>query len=353
MSVKLDAPTPPDSQIFQALQTASQRTSQVINKGKELVGIQLPNPAQELRKLLLPPKFKKLLLPSIKELELILDEVKGQYKNGPERQYTVIRNNRGQTRELLHIQSWILENEANSDAITNLVYTFRPGSSLNIFSDLSGDPLPYLETIMGKEGIWFNAWQVTASIITLKCVEEGLSSKNLKDQTSWVIKQLKLEDLVTPQAGQHIFICYSDKDKKWFDMLMDFLKPLEQQKRREGMFKIWADTQIPPGAKWREEINKALASAKVAVLLVTQQFINTDLIAKYELPSILKAAEEKGLIIFWIACEASTIDDTDISNFQSANDKDHPLDSLIPGKRRSELVKIYEKIKEATSNSSL
>ena len=131
------------------------------------------------------------------------------------------------------------------------------------------------------------------------------------------------------------FISYSHKDKRLFGEFKTMLAPAI----RNGVMEIWDDTKIVPGAKWKEEIENALRSARIAILLVSANFLDSEFIAKNELPPLLKAAQEEGVTIFWIYLSSCLYEQTEIVAYQAAHDIARPLDSL---KRSERLAVISE-----------
>jgi hypothetical protein len=125
-----------------------------------------------------------------------------------------------------------------------------------------------------------------------------------------------------PTSRNKVFISYSHQDKKWLRRLQVHLKPLEW----EGKLECWDDTRIRAGARWREEIEQALAEAKVAVLLISADFLASDFIAENELPPLLARAKENGATILPVIVGHSQFRNTEnLSRFQAVNDPKKPL----------------------------
>ncbi len=122
--------------------------------------------------------------------------------------------------------------------------------------------------------------------------------------------------------GNHIFISYSHRDKEYLDRLMVHLKPLE----RKGLIDTWVDTRLLAGDKWKTEIEKALNNARIAILLISADFLASDFIVDNELPPLLQAAEDKGTLILPVILKPCRFTrEKTISQFQAINPPDDPL----------------------------
>jgi len=106
---------------------------------------------------------------------------------------------------------------------------------------------------------------------------------------------------------------------------------------QRGIVDLWVDTKIPPGAKWQDEIKKGLAAAKIAVLLVSQNFLASRFITENELPPLLRAAQSEGVTIFWIYLSSCLYEQTEIASYQAAHDISRPLDRLPKAHRQAVL----------------
>jgi hypothetical protein len=156
---------------------------------------------------------------------------------------------------------------------------------------------------------------------------------------------LHLLHFVAPRVPttKPVFISYSHKDAEWLVKLKKFLTPLEDRQ----LIRVWDDTEIRPGSDWLAEIKTALASARVAVFLVTQDFLASPFIRNEELPALLQAAQDRGCLIFWIAVSTTTFADSPLAKIQGANPPNKPLDLLPVAEQNAVFVDIYTKLKAA------
>jgi hypothetical protein len=95
-----------------------------------------------------------------------------------------------------------------------------------------------------------------------------------------------------------IFVSYAHEDSRWFEKGSLMSRLIPSLERRENA-EVWYDKGRIGGADiWREEIDNAIDRANIAILLVSQYFLNSDFIMRVELPRLVKRAEEKQLVIF-------------------------------------------------------
>ena len=145
-----------------------------------------------------------------------------------------------------------------------------------------------------------------------------------------------------PERDQ-LFISYSHVDRGWVERLQKMIRPLV---RSHGL-RLWDDSQIQPGDKWREEIETALAAAKVALLLVSMDFLASEFVTNSELPQLLTAAAEEGLRILWVPLRPSLVTVTPIYAYQGLGDPGRPLARMDPVEQEEALVEIALAIQKA------
>ena len=147
---------------------------------------------------------------------------------------------------------------------------------------------------------------------------------------------------------QKVFVSYSHQDKEWLNRLQVHLKPLE----RSGLIDQWDDTRILAGGKWKEEIEKALEQAKVAVLLVSADFLSSDFVADEELPKLLEANMKNGLAVLPVLVSPSRFTSTpSLSQFQAVNDPQKPLIALERADQEMVWVDLSVTIEELLSRT--
>ena len=210
-------------------------------------------------------------------------------------------------------------------------------------------PLDYQELLgletMGESTITIGKLKLKLDLRQLLDGYEDIRTRQRQQIDKGIIEPAPIKEAIMSESIRNqIFISYSHQDAEYLTELQKQLKPYI---RRAEDFIVWDDTKIKPGAKWKAEIEEALATAKVAILLVSPDFIGSDFIHKHELPPLLNAAEQKGLTIIWIPISASSYKITDIEKYQAAHPPNKPLDTLNKPERNQAWVKICEEVEKA------
>jgi hypothetical protein len=140
-----------------------------------------------------------------------------------------------------------------------------------------------------------------------------------------------------------LFISYSTMDEVWLERLQTYLKPIE----RKNEVVRWDATKLRTGDRWEIEIKQALDEAKIAVLLVSADFMASDFIDKNELPPLLEASKKEGLVIMPVIVNPCYFTrDTSLSGFQTANEPEKPLISMTEAEWRKVFQKLCDDIED-------
>jgi len=158
----------------------------------------------------------------------------------------------------------------------------------------------------------------------------------------------ELEEIFTPTVRQanRIFVSYSHEDEEWQSRLCQMLAPFLRDGDLE--LELWVDDEnVQPGDRWHENIQSALKTAGVAVVLVSASFLASEYIMKYELPEIISAAADGKLRLFWVYVSHAGYDATELDAFQAAHDVSQPLYALARPDQDEILLAIARDIKAA------
>lgn len=99
-----------------------------------------------------------------------------------------------------------------------------------------------------------------------------------------------------------VFISYSRKDKRSKDQLKKNFTPVIEN----GNLNVWIDeSNIDVGDDWERKIDKALTESELAVLLMSENFFDSEYIRKKELPYIIKNAKKKRMSVVPVSIRKS------------------------------------------------
>ena len=293
------------------------------------------DPRMELRDLRLRGDHRIVLDDRAKQegLEFHDDRRADDYNPQQGRVFTVLR---GPNVEVVFFQiaDWIARDGGHIGALTEVVYAFR-GKHICILSVGVDIPADGLDTLRRQ---WKSDLQIEAEFVPWRYVAEMKGGLHSLGSVFGVASPRPRHEALT--NGFQVFISYSHKDGRWLERLLDMLKPVE----RRFPTAVWNDTKIEAGVRWAPDIERAMASAKVVVLLVSPNFLASDFIHQNELGPVLTAAKKGQKKILWVLLSDCLWEQTEIKAYQAAHDIKRPLDALTRSKQNAQLRIVAETV---------
>ena len=124
--------------------------------------------------------------------------------------------------------------------------------------------------------------------------------------------------------------------------IVSFLTPLR------GSIYLWSDAAIMPGAEWNREIDNAINTAQIAILLISPSYLSSPFIREIEIPKIFKLSQAGKISVIPIILEPCLVENSPLSLIQSLNPPSDPLSRLPIEQRDKYLTKLAGLITERT-----
>lgn len=154
---------------------------------------------------------------------------------------------------------------------------------------------------------------------------------------------------VTSNTQDTVFISYSHADKRYLEELLLCLASFSLGLERK--VEVWDDSKIGVGDNWREEIERAIASARVAILLVSANFLTSSFIVEHELPPLLAAAKNEGVIILCVVVSHCLYDrselGSELDSVRFVNNPSEPLNATTKSQRYETWLGVVREVKDA------
>jgi hypothetical protein len=118
------------------------------------------------------------------------------------------------------------------------------------------------------------------------------------------IAPLRNADAVSTADTVNVFVSYCHYDAKYVAAKGDSLLSFVQGGLEDEHLKFWVDLTITAGDLWDENIRRSLERADIALVLVSQAFLNSSYCMTVEAPSFIQSRVNRGLRIIPVLLSA-------------------------------------------------
>ncbi|NJD06071.1 MAG: TIR domain-containing protein [Methylococcaceae bacterium] len=154
-----------------------------------------------------------------------------------------------------------------------------------------------------------------------------------------------------------IFICHASRDEEYVRDFVHHVGPVLQSLGSAGL-RFWEDSMIFAGSVWNKEIQNAISNSIAALIIVSDNLMNSSYAMTNELPRFLEEAEQHKVDIFCLYARECLIDEmifricvngiqkeVKLTDYQGLNSPNTPLESFhFRRKQKHELIQAARKM---------
>ena len=137
-----------------------------------------------------------------------------------------------------------------------------------------------------------------------------------------------------------VFIAYCFPEKRWLDRVQAELDPV----LGNGRCVIWDERKFASGVMWKTELPDVLATTKVAMMIVSDLFLESDFVTRARLPALLEMERKSGLEVCWVLASHCLFELAGLKEADAGNRVAAALDGLGSSQRDAEAATIARKV---------
>ena len=137
-----------------------------------------------------------------------------------------------------------------------------------------------------------------------------------------------------------VFIAYCFPENRWLDRVQAELDPV----LGNGRCVIWDERKFASGVMWKTELPDVLATTKVAMMIVSDLFLESDFVTRAKLPALLEVERKNGLDICWVLASHCLFELAGLKEADAGNRVAAALDGLGSSQRDAEAAAIARKV---------
>jgi TIR domain len=146
----------------------------------------------------------------------------------------------------------------------------------------------------------------------------------------------------TKSLTHSIFISYAHEDEEFRANILKPLRALEDKYQVE----LWDDTCIKVGDEWEGKIQTSLRKARVAMLLISQDFSASNYIRRFELPVLRERYNNNELKLIGVIIGKVDLEPLELGKFQTIPPPEQPIKFLSKKARENVYYDISIVIRE-------